>query len=382
MSRPLRIVLLDPHLKGGGQVRYLTNLAAELVRRGHSVLIGCRKGSVLIDSAHSAACEVAPVFSFRGGLRPVAWLNDIGALRRILRDFQPHILHVNGSQDHWTAAVANSLESRAACVVRSRHNTYKVSDGMANRVLNRRHTDYQIVVCETVRATLARQRAFDPARMCSIHNGVDAALFAPDAHARASVRAEYGFSPEHIVCGIAARLVSAKGHEFLFKAFAQIHAGHPLLRILVLGQGALEQDLKELARNLGIADKITFAGFRNDVHRCVQAFDMGVQPSIDCDTSSFSLKEQMAAEKAVIASDYGGLTEIVTDGAEGFIVATGTVEPLAAALARLAENSELRNEMGLRGRERVLREFTVQVFAERTEHAYREALRLSGRQPE
>ena len=62
--------------------------------------------------------------------------------------------------------------------------------------------------------------------------------------------------------------------------------------------------------------------------RCTQAFDIGIQPSIDCDTSSFSMKEQMAAEKPVIASDYGGLVEIITDGAEGLVAPTGTVEPL------------------------------------------------------
>jgi glycosyltransferase involved in cell wall biosynthesis len=377
----LRIALLDPHLKGGGQVRYLTNLASELVRRGHAVLIGCRRESVLIDSARIAGCEAAPVFSFRGGLRPVAWFNDISAMRKIIRDFRPDIVHVNGSQDHWTAAVANALESRASTLVRTRHNTYKVSDGLANRMLNRRYTDYQIVVCETVRATLAAQRAFDADRMCSIHNGVDAELFAPDAKARAVVRAEYGYGQEHIVCGIAARLTPAKGHEFLFQALAQIRKARPMLRVLVLGQGVLDAQLKELASKLGISNKVTFAGFRNDIHRCVQAFDIGIQPSIDCDTSSFSLKEQMAAETAVIASDYGGLTEIVSDGVEGLIVPAGSADPLAQAMANLSCDSGLRRIMGMRGRERVLREFTVQVFAERTENAYREAIRMASDRP-
>ena len=77
------------------------------------------------------------------------------------------------------------------------------------------------------------------------------------------------------------------------------------------------------------------------MHYCVQAFDFGAQPSIDCDTSSFSMKEQMAAGIPIIASDYGGLTEIIDDGVEGIIVPHGTVSPLAEALRRLAADPEL-----------------------------------------
>jgi len=124
---------------------------------------------------------------------------------------------------------------------------------------------------------------------------------------------------------------------------------------------------------------LKFGGFREDMSYCTQAFDAGAQPSIDCDTSSFSLKEQMACEKAVVASDYGGLGEIVTDGIEGFVVPSGVVEPLAAAIRRLANDASLRKTMGAAGRARVLRDFTVQVFARRTLDAYRHALELHRR---
>ena len=262
------------------------------------------------------------------------------------------------------------------CVVRTRHNTYAVRDSAANRILNRDWTDYQIVVCDTVRQTLAGQRAFDPSRLCSIHNGVDASDYAPDSDARARARAEFGYAPDDVVVGIAARLVKAKGHEFLFRTLAILHRDFPVLRCLVLGQGELEASLKTMAAELGIAPAVRFAGFRDDMAICTQAFDIGVQPSIDCDTSSFSLKEQMACEKPVIASDYGGLVEIVDDGIEGLVVAQGTVEPLANAIRRLASDKGLRERMGKAGRVRVLREFTLGVFASRTVEAYRRALEL------
>lgn len=372
----LRILLTDPHLKGGGQVRYVTNLATRLVAAGHEVTIGCKSGSVLVESAKAAGAEVLDRLGLRGGLRPRVWARDVALLRSWIRRHRPDVIHVSGSQDHWVSALANVSLGRPVCLVRTRHNTYPVHDGRMNRILNRDWTDYQIVVCDVVRRTLASQRAFDGSRMCSIHNGVDAERFRPDADARAEARREFGFSEEHFVCGIAARMVKAKGHEFLWRAAAQLKEGLPQLRILALGQGDLEDDLRSLARKLGVDDVITFAGFREDMARCVQAFDLGVQPSIDCDTSSFSLKEQMAAGKAVVASDYGGLTEIVTDGVEGFVVPAGTVEPLAEALRRLATDAELRARMGEAGRRRVLQEFTVEAFANKTEAAYRRAIEI------
>ncbi len=375
-ERPLHILMTDPHLRGGGQVSYVDRLAGELVRMGHRIVIGCKPDSVLAELALKTGAEAYNRFIFKGGLRPRVWLRDLQEIRRYIRERKPDIIHVSGSQDHWVCALGNRSLGRPVCLVRTRHNTYPVKDHGPNRVLNRYWTDYSIVVCDTVRQTLAGQQAFDAARMCSIHNGVDPQQYQPDPEARANARMEFGYDDAHVVCGIAARLVPAKGHEFLFKASAQLRKDFPNLRLLLLGQGDLKPELQQLAKELGIADIVRFAGFRNDMPRCTQAFDIGVLPSIDCDTSSFSLKEEMAAEKPIVASDHGGLPEIVSDGEEGFIVPAGTVEPLAQALRRLLQDPELRRTMGLAGRQRVLRDFSLQVFAQRTLDAYRRALEL------
>lgn len=375
-GQPLHILMTDPHLRGGGQVTYVTRLAGELTRLGHRVVIGCKTDSVLAALASEAGCAAHNRFIFKGGLRPRAWLHDLREAQCYIREQKPDILHVSGSQDHWVLALANRLLGRSTCLVRTRHNTYPVKDNWPNRLLNRAWTDYQIVVCDSVRRTLAEQPTFDGPRMCSIHNGVNPDQYRPDLEARQAARAEFGYSEGHVVCGIAARLVPAKGHEFLFKAAALLREAHPEIRLLLLGQGDLEPELRTLAKQLGIEDILTFAGFRTDMARCTQAFDIGVLPSIDCDTSSFSLKEEMAAEKPVVASDHGGLPEIVSDGQEGFVVPAGTVQPLAEALARLLDNPALRVTMGKAGRERALRDFSLRVFAERTAQAYYRALEI------
>lgn len=368
---PLHILLTDPHSDGGGQVRYVQSLAGELRRMGHAVTIGCRPGSVLVQVAKDTDSDVLDAFHFARGMRPAQWANDIRAMKRFLRDGRPDVVHVNGSQDHWVAALARTFFVRGACILRTRHNTYSVKRGPVNRWLNATCTQHQITVCEMVRRSLAGHPAFDATRLTAIHNGVDTERYAPDPAVRDRMRAEFGYGGGDIVFGIAARLVEAKGHTFLFEASARIAAEVPALRILVLGQGALEETLKAQVQRLGLASRVRFAGFRTDMERCVHAFDVGVLPSVDCDTSSFSLKEQMAAGIPVIASDYGGLPEIVCDGREGRVVPNGTIEPLVRAMAELAANPELRRQMGVAGRERVQSEFSLRAFAGRTVDVYR-----------
>ncbi len=267
-------------------------------------------------------------------------------------------------------ALANQALGRSVPLVRTRHNTYAVSANPANRLLNRRLTDFQIVVCDTVRQDLARHPAFHADRLCSIHNGVDIDLYRRNEETRSRARAEFRCEASDIVCGIVARLVPAKGHIFLFKAAALLKEQIPKLRLLVLGQGVLEDDLRRLADSLGISGITRFLGFRNDMSYCIQAFDIGIQPSIDCDTSSFSMKEQMAASIPVVASDYGGLSEIIDNGIEGFIVPHGTVAPLADAIKTLASSPELRAGMGEKARARACAEFSSTTFVQRTFEIY------------
>ncbi len=373
-DKPLHILISDPHLQGGGQVRYVSTLAEGLTRLGHRVAIGCRPGSVLVDHARAVGAEPYDWFSFKGGVRPAAWRTDLAEATRFMREYTPDVVHVNGSQDHWAFAVTNYWMNRSAPLVRTRHNTYVVNDNLPNRYLNRRLTDFQIVVCDVVRRTLAQHPAFNADRLRTIHNGVDAALYAFDPERRKQARAEFDCADSDIVCGIVARLVPAKGHEFLFRAAAMLKEQYPQLRILVFGQGVLEKSLRMMATQLGIASMVRFLGFRNDMDYCVQAFDICAQPSVDCDTSSFSMKEQMAASIPVIASDYGGLAEIISDGVEGFIVPAGTVEPLAEALSKLMDDPELRATMGRAGCQRVQAEFSSEVFVQRTLDVYRQVV--------
>ncbi len=373
-EQKLKVFITDPHIKGGGQITYVCRLAKGLKELGHEVYVGCRKNSVFVEYAEQFQYIPINKFHFAGGLRPKKWLEDIKIFKETLLDIKPDIVHVNGSQDHWTAVIANQLLHHRFCLIRTRHNTYTLSNHLFNRWLNLKHTDYHISVCELVRQNLIKNNYFPENRICAIHNGVDISEFQSNEELRKKVRQEFGFKDTDVVCGISARLSPAKGHAFLFKALQMISNECFEVKILVLGTGALENELKNLANELGLSDKIIFAGYRKDMAYCTQSFDIAVLPSIDCDTSSFSLKEAMSEGKPVIASNYGGLPEIIEDGVEGRIVPAGTIEPLAQAIKELVKNPALREEMGKKAQERAIRMFSIQQFVNKTLKAYMKAL--------
>jgi len=369
----LRVVLADPHSTGGGQVRYVATLARELARRGHEVTVACRADSLLERLARVEGVRFLHL-AYPRGMKPAAWFRDLCRCAGYLRAYRPQVLHVNGSQDHWLFALVNQRMGHPCGLVRSRHNTYPVASHVFNRVLNRTWTDWQLLVGPALVPQYEGHPVFDATRVTVVQNGVDVDRFKPDPEKRQRARREFGFSEGDIVCGIVARLTPAKGHRYLLEAVARLKTEIPRLRVLALGSGEREEELKALTKHLGLSDRVLFAGYREDTDFCLHAMDFGAQPSVGTEIAPFSVLELMATGIPVVVSDYGGLPYLVTDGEDGLIVPHGTVEPLAEAIRKLATEPDTRRSFGERARARILRSATLESFVEGTLSVYRSAL--------
>jgi glycosyltransferase involved in cell wall biosynthesis len=196
----------------------------------------------------------------------------------------------------------------------------------------------------------------------------------PDA--RAAARAELGLAAEDVVVGIVARLAPVKAHEVLLEAVAKLAPSHPRLRLVCIGGGDRAAELARLCEDLGITDRVLWAGLRRDVATLVPAFD------IACLTSRFecaplSVIEAMAAGLPVVVSDVGAVRDMVGDGAEGFVVPPGDAAALADRLDRLAADPVLRARMGYAGRARAECDFRIEDTAARYQRLMAE---LTGRE--
>jgi glycosyltransferase involved in cell wall biosynthesis len=194
-----------------------------------------------------------------------------------------------------------------------------------------------------------------------IPNGIQ--LPAPPTTAdRRRARTVLGVADTDFVVGIVARLSAQKAHEVLFEAIAVCAASVPQVRLVVIGGGDRETELRDLARELGIDSRTTFLGVRRDVPDLLPGLDAACLSSVH-EGMPMALIEAMAAGLPIVATDCGSVRDTVEDGEQGFVVPVGDVESFADRLQRLAHQEPLRAQMGKSGRARVEREFQIQDIA-------------------
>jgi glycosyltransferase involved in cell wall biosynthesis len=190
-----------------------------------------------------------------------------------------------------------------------------------------------------------------------VHLGIDAGALSGGDRSK-EIRRELGIPSHAFVVGCVGRVVPLKGHRYLLSAIGELSRTAPDVRLLVVGSGDLEQ-ISRVARELGIAERVVLAGFRRDVAACMQAIDVLVHPSLS-DAFPQVILEAMAAARPVVATNIGGIPELVIDRKTGYLVQPANPPALARAILRLHENSELRSTIGGAGHRRAREHFTIE----------------------
>lgn len=222
----------------------------------------------------------------------------------------------------------------------------------ANRLLDR-----IIVVSNMSRRTYIESYEADPSRILTIHNGVDLSRFTREPGSGAPLT-DLGLEVGDSVAVVIGRLCAGKGHETALAAAPAICEKVPRFKLLIVGSGPLQEELKRQAQERGVADAVVFAGFRGDVPALLAACDLLMLPS-DAESLPLSVLEAMAAGLPVVATDVGGISEAVDDGTTGVLVAPGDPAALAAAAVGVLASPQRSLEMGRAGRAKVEGEFSV-----------------------
>ncbi|MBF0330311.1 MAG: glycosyltransferase [Candidatus Omnitrophica bacterium] len=203
-----------------------------------------------------------------------------------------------------------------------------------------------------------------------IPNGINGEVFKDqkDAAARNALRASLGLAEDDLVIGNVSRLIEDKGHAVLLRALADVMAVTPQVKGLIIGDGVLAANLRALARDLGIASKVVFAGRRHDVPELLGCMDLFVCPTYR-EAFGLSVLEAMSAGKPVIASNDAGMVEIIRDGLDGILLKPGDSTILSKAMLALINDPPLMRRMALSAQERS-GAFTLQAMAGRFESLY------------
>jgi glycosyltransferase involved in cell wall biosynthesis len=186
------------------------------------------------------------------------------------------------------------------------------------------------------------------------------------------VREELGVPADAPMVGAVANLKAHKRLDLLLQATVAIRRRVPNVRVVIVGQGPMERDLRALSARLGLEGTVVFAGFREDAQRIAAAFDVFVMAS-EHEGLSIALIEAMALGRPVVVTDADGLVEVVRDGVEGFIVPSGRADALADRITQQLGDPALRSRMGAAGRMRAA-DFDIRTAIRRVESVYEEVL--------
>jgi glycosyltransferase involved in cell wall biosynthesis len=336
-----------------------------------------------VAAREGARTEFVP--SLGQPVRPHRDLRALSRLRAIARDFRPDLVHTHMAKAGLIGRSAVLRVQPRPAIVHTYHG--HVLEGYFSplvthgyRALERglaHRSDCLIGVSRATVDDLVRLRIAPRERFQVIPLGLDLEPFLRlDEEAGQAFRAELGVSDEEVLVTYAGRVAPIKRLDVMLRGVAEARRQSVPVRLAVVGDGQTRPELETLAGELGIADAVSFLGYRSDLHRIAAGTDIAALSSTN-EGTPVSLIEAGAAGRPAVASGVGGVPEVVTDET-GLLFPSGDHLALGRALARLAANAELRSEMGRRARERVTDRYSIERLLDNIDALYR-ALAEKGR---
>lgn len=222
---------------------------------------------------------------------------------------------------------------------------------------------------------LAREVGFPRDRIRTIRNGVDGRRF--EAISRAAAREAIGVKPTDLLIGTVGRLVAVKDHETLLEALAVLARKVNRLQAVVVGDGPLLDLLARRRSELGLDGVVRFLRHRDDVEKVLGALDIFVLSSVSEGLPN-TILEAMAAGLPVVATDVGGVGEMVVHGETGLLVPPGSPGRLSDALLGLVANPAARTRLGATARRRVQTQFGLHRMVSEYQSLYLNLVHASG----
>jgi len=397
LSLPVNVLFLDhTAAESGGEIALL-NLVRHLdPRKVKPIVVFGAEGPIVEKMSPFADTRVLPLPAVVGGTRKDAL--GFASLLRVraalialiyvwhlvffIRRNNVDIVHTNSLKADLLGGIAGRLSRRLVVWhIRDRIDDDYLPRSVvrAFRILSRWIPHFLIANSQ---ATLRSLHLPPSQSSTSIPSGIyfdrQRSVVHDGTHAR--IQSNRGAEPGGIFqVGLIGRICPWKGQHIFLRAAALVHKRFPNARFVIVGSalfGEVEygREVRLLPKHLGIADLVTFTGFRSDVPEIISEMDLIVHASTTGEPFGQVIIEGMAAGKPVIATNGGGVPEIVEDGKTGILVPMGDVQAMAAAICRVLADPALARDMGIRGRKRVRDYFTIEQTARKVEAIYQQMI--------
>jgi len=348
----------------GGAETMLINLVRELSKGRYDPIICLRKSGWLCDQLQKHGFET--VIISQDGYVNSAWFRQ---LRKIIHAEQIDVIHAHEFAMNAYGSVLSGLTGVA--VITTVHGKSYYHEKWRRRLAYRTIAKWSkmVAVSDDIRNFLITQVGIKKNNVLTIHNGIDTKAYIGRSHVE---RAHQNGRTEYVI-GAVGSLYPVKGHTYLLQALAIVLKTQPEVVCRIAGQGHLLPQLEAEAGDLGIANQITFLGLRDDIPEVLRNIDVFVLPSLS-EGLPLSVLEAMAAGKPVIATDVGGVSEVLQDQITGFMVPAKDPKALAARILQLMADRTIAERFGRAGREKIEQEFSLETMTKRYEALYDQAL--------
>jgi glycosyltransferase involved in cell wall biosynthesis len=381
----IKVVRVIARLNIGGPAVHVVNLHAGLdpTRFEQVLVVGTEnpgEGSML-DYALSRGVRpfVIPEIVTEFNLKPKD-LKALAKLCRLIRQERPHIVHTHTAKAGLLGRLAGRLAGVPVVVHTYHghvlHGYFSPVKTWLMRSMERtlaRMTDQIITVSERVKRELVSYSVAPPTKIAVIPLGFDLKPFLCCQDQCGQFRHELGVSDGARLVSIVGRIFPIKNHRLFLDAAALVAALEPSARFVIVGDGVLRREMEDHARELRIADRVIFTGWRRDLPRIYADMDLLVVSSNN-EGTAVSAIEAMAAGRPVIATRVGGLPDLIAEEETGLLVPPGDRDGLATAVLRLLKDPETACRMGQSARAMVQEHFSVQRLIVDMENLYHQLL--------
>jgi glycosyltransferase involved in cell wall biosynthesis len=389
----IRVVHIITRFDKGGSAEntFLTVLGLDKRRYDVYLIVGLTEESRIGDTEVAATVRNLASIKEAGialhiipelirNIHPLRDLQALSKMNRLLREIKPHIVHTHTSKAGILGRFSACLNN-APVVVHTPHG--HVFWGYFGPLTSRlfiilekfatHGTDRMVMLTEQEKEDHLHCRIGTEEKFAVIHSGVTLEPFLRGDKDREQMRKELSIPADAFIIGTVGRLTAVKGQRYLLEAAAKLSADIPGLFCIILGDGELREELKAKATDLGIGVHVLFLGWRDDVAAIISVFDVFVLPSLN-EGMGRVIVEAMAAGKPIVASDIGGIRNLVAPRISGILVPPADPEALAAGIKDLYRDPDRRERMGEAGRQRAAA-FSDTAMIEKIDTLYSELIR-------
>lgn len=364
----MKILHVTTHLNIGGIANYVVSLTKALKAKGAISFVASSGGDLVGELEKNGTCHRRLDILTKSELS-LKVLKSIFALVRIVRQERIDVIHAHTR----VSQVAAFFASRITGVpyVTTCHGYFKVR---LRKVFDT-WGDKVIAISEAVAAHLEDDLGVKSQRVAVIYSGVDADRFSKDYSSGEiqSLKDSLGLGPGPVI-GTIGRLSPVKGHAFLIQSMAEIVSRLSEAQCLIVGDGPEYNLLKNLAGSLGIEDSVRFVSSNPDTHKFLSVMDVFVFPSVK-EGLGIALLEALASGRPCVASDVGGISNIIKNGHNGILVPARDPGSIAGAAIGLINDRARARLLGQRARETVKETFTLDGMADKVLHLYEEVIK-------